>query len=385
MDFAIWGYAWDLLDEGVESAAASMRDIGIGEVNLATNYHTVQTFLPHNPERRTYFARPSCYFQHGDGFGRLEPVPHGRMGEADWVDEIADGLAGTGVSLTSWTVGCLNSRLGMGNPDLTFTSPFGDSHAWGLCPSQPAVREYLVALVEELASRDVFERIELESFDYMYGTGYGWHHAKYHTKLGTLGEFLFGLCFCDRCQVRGREAGVDVEAAQRVARRTIDAIAEGELPHGIDIGGWMTEHPTVERYAVTRVDSLVDLYRDLSDAVGTTPLGSYIGMRKVERSWIHGLDLDALSDSLDYYKVLAYEETAGAVADRLQIAQTLAPDTPIHCGLLPGHPAVTDRGTVEEQVRAAHDADVERVSFYNYGLLPRRNLDWVRTATEPYC
>lgn len=384
MDFAIWAYAWDLLDEGVASTASSLRDHGITEINLATNYHTVQTFLPHNPERRTYFARPSSYFQPGDGYGRLEPVPHERMGEADWLDEIAADLEGTGVALNSWTVGCLNSRLGLANTDLTFESPIGDSLAFGLCPSKPAVQRYLVALVADLAERTSLRRIELESFDYMYGTGYGWHHAKYHTRLGKLGEFLFGLCFCEDCRSHARDIGVDVERARQVCSQTVDALAESKLPHDIDVGGWMVEHPSVARYANAREETLIDLYRDLNDASGDSELGSYIGMLGVEDSWIHGIDLDTLADSLDYYTVLAYEETAERVADRIRTANALTPDISIHCGLLPGHPAVTDGETVRRQVDAAVETGAERVSFYNYGLLPRRNLGWIGAATESY-
>lgn len=384
MDFATWAYPWDLLDEGVETVAGTLREKGITEVNLATNYHTVQTFLPHNPNRRTYFARPSSYFQPGSGYGRLEPVPHGRMGEEDWLNEIAAGLEGTGVSLNSWTVGCLNSRLGMANPDLTFESPFGDSLVFGLCPSKPAVQQYLTTLVDDLAGRGSIQRIELESFDYMYGTGYGWHHAKFHTRLGTLGEFLFGLCFCEDCLAHAEDTGVEVQSARETARETITAIAEGDLPHDVGVGGWMNEHPTVARYAETKMETLSQLYSNLDDASGDADLGSYLGMLRVEDAWMHGIDLDALAESLDYHTVLAYVPTAAEVADRLQIAETLSSDVSIHAGLLPAHPPVTDEDTVRRQVRAAAEAGAERISFYNYGLLPRRNLVWVGAATEPY-
>lgn len=384
MDFAVWAYPWDLLDEGVGTVVDTLSDLGISEINLATNYHTVQTFLPHNPERRTYFARPSAYFQPGEGYDRLEPVPHQRMGEDDWLDTIVERLAGTSLTLNSWTIGCLNSRLGMANPDLTFESPFGDSLVFGLCPSKPAVQRFLVALIEDLAGRAPFRRIELESFDYMYGTGYGWHHAKYHTLLGTLGEFLFGLCFCDECRANAVDAGVDVGRARTVCRETVDALAEGDLPFGIDVGGWMAEYPTVADYAGVRTDTLAALFVELGDAAGDADLGSYVGMLGVEDAWMHGVDFDALAESLDYFTVIAYESTAREVADRLRIADALTPDIPIHAGLLPAHPAVTDGATVRRQVDAAVDAGAERVSFYNYGLLPRRNLEWVGTATERF-
>lgn len=82
MEFALWAYPWDLLDEGVESVAERFADIGVGEINLATNYHSVQPFLPHNPERKTFFAHASSYFHPDeDRYGQLSPVPNERMGE----------------------------------------------------------------------------------------------------------------------------------------------------------------------------------------------------------------------------------------------------------------------------------------------------------------
>ena len=56
MDVAIWAYPWDLLDEGVETVADRLHAMGVDEISLATNYHHVQAFLPHNPERRTFFG-----------------------------------------------------------------------------------------------------------------------------------------------------------------------------------------------------------------------------------------------------------------------------------------------------------------------------------------
>lgn len=62
MEFATWAYPWDLIDEGIETGANRLVEMGITEINLATNYHTVQTFNPHNPKRKTFFARANAYF-----------------------------------------------------------------------------------------------------------------------------------------------------------------------------------------------------------------------------------------------------------------------------------------------------------------------------------
>lgn len=383
MEFALWAYPWDMVDEGVASTANRFADMGIGEVNLATNYHHVQAFSPHNPQRRTVFAQASSYFHPGDTYGRLEPIPYGAMADDDWLAQIDDEVADSDIDLNSWTIGSHNSRLGLRNPDVTLRSPHGDSLAFGLCPSHPDVQEYLVALLEDLDGRADFKRIELESFDYFHGSGFGWHHDKFHTNLGALGEFLFGLCFCDHCQANAADAGVDVETAREESIAAIDALAEGILPADIDIAGWLAAHPSVADYANARMETLTDLFEEFRQVVDAD-LGYYVGLLDVANTWMHGVDLSSVVSHLDYITVTAYEESARAVLDDIRTARALAPDAEIHAGLLPGYPAVDDRATVEAMVDALAAEGIPRVSFYNYGLLPERNLEWIADAIQPY-
>ena len=49
-------------------------------------------------------------------------------------------------------------------------------------------------------------------------------------------------------------------------------------------------------------------------------------------------------------------------------------------GVLPGHPAIHDEATVVDVVDGLRAAGVPRVSFYNYGLLPDRSLEWIGSA-----
>ncbi|WP_227380533.1 hypothetical protein [Haladaptatus halobius] len=384
MKAAMWAYPWDLLDEGVNTVADQLGAMGVTEINLATNYHSVQTFLPHNPERRTFFAHASSYFHPGEDYDDVAPIPNETMGDNDWLEQIVEQIQDTHLSLNSWTVGCHNSRLGMKRPDLTLESPYGDPLVFGLCPSNPAVQAYLRNLVADLDSRAPFERIELETFDYFYGTGFGWHHEKYHTRLGALGEFLFGLCFCDHCRSNAADAGIDVASARETCRTTIDAIADGNFDSERSVKEWLADHPMVADYIDVRTSTLTSVFRLLESAVTDAELGYYVGFFGVERSWMHGADLDALADFVDYYTVVAYESSRDTAVEQYQTATDLAGGASIHAGVLPGHPAVHDEETNSEIVRGLADAGAPRLSFYNYGLLPERNLTWIANALEPY-
>ena len=383
MEFGIWAYPWDLLDEGVESVADRLASMGITEINLATNYHTVQTFDPHNPKRKTFFARANSYFHPDDRYDELEPVPNPQMGKTDWIAEIREQLEGSQLDVNSWTIGCHNSELGMQNRDKTLRTPFGDPLVFGLCPSHPEVREYLLNLVGDLSDRGSFKGLQLETFHYFYGTGWSWHHDKFHVDLGILGEFLWGLCFCDDCRRIAADAGVDVEVARETCQDTIMKIVEGEREPTDDVTGWVESHPEVETYIDVRTETLAELYEDLDSTVNEE-LGCYVGMRGVDRSWMHGLDLDRLSESLDYYTVMAYKPTAKAAVADYEQTRNLSSGTPVHAGLLPAHPIVDEKETVVEQVDRLVEVGVDQISFYNYGLLPERNLDWVEAAMSDH-
>lgn len=387
MEFALWAYPWDLIDEGVESVADRLAAIGISEINLATNYHSVQPFLPHNPKRKTFFAHASSYFHpHEEYYGRLSPVSNETMGEEDWLACIVEGVEDTSLSLNSWTIGCHNSRLGMANQDLTLESPFGDSLAFGLCPSQPATQKYLQSLLTDLSARAPFKRIELETFDYFYGTGFGWHHDKYHLELGRLGEFLFGLCFCDACCDNAQEIGIDVDEARTSAQDGLEAIINSDLPPDTSIVSWLRTHPELAAYIDVRMTTLTNLYSNLRTVTDDDiDLGRYTGFFEIEDAWMHGANLDTLAAHLDYYTVIAYESSRAEVVQRIRTADRLTSDIQLHAGILPGYPAVTSSDVVRDIIDGIAATNVERVSFYNYGLLPEQNLDWIEQAIASYC
>lgn len=379
MEFATWAYPWDLLDEGPAAAAGVMSDIGISEAVLATNYHSVHAFSPHNPERRTFFARASSYFRPSQGYGRLEPKPFEGM-DGDWVEQIATTVP-DGFSLSSWTVGTHNSRLGMANPELTIENAHGDDLIFGLCPSQQPVQTYLTTLISDLVDRNHFERIELETFDYFYGTGFGWHHQKIHARLGMLGEFLFGLCFCPDCRSNARREGIDVDAARETVAVTLDRIVAGECSFERDPAQWMADTPVVTEYADVRTKTLTALFESLADAAGETELGYYLGAPMPGDEWMVGADLEALARYVDYYCLPAYESSREAVLDAYRTVESVATDVPIHVGILPAHPKIHDGGVVADVVDGLRTVGVPRVTFYNYGLVPEQSLDWIDVAT----
>jgi hypothetical protein len=222
----------------------------------------------------------------------------------------------------------------------------------------------------------------LETFDYFYGTGFGWHHQKIHAQLGTLGEFLFGLCFCEHCQENAAAHDIDVQRTRRTVVETLDDIIGGSLPSDTIPEQWLRQNPEVSDYVTVRQRTLADLYQNLSTAAGETQLGYYIGMPEAGREWMAGVDLDRLSQHVDYYCLPAYESTREDVLNAYRLIDGLDLGVPIHVGLLPGHPAIQDSETLSRIVEGLRDEGVPRVSFYNYGLLPDQSLEWIESAIQ---
>jgi len=170
------------------------------------------------------------------------------------------------------------------------------------------------------------------------------------------------------------------------ARDGLTARFEGRLPHDTDVGGWLLEHPEVAAYAGVRRETLTDLFDAFADAVAPADFGYYLKMgglgderMGVEHSWKHGIDLGSLGATVDEATVLAYHEDPAMVRGDVATTETLV-GGPVRAGLLAGHPIVHDRDRLRRQVLAAVDAGASSLSFYGYGVVPERNIDWIADA-----
>jgi len=53
---------------------------------------------------------------------------------------------------------------------------------------------------------------------------------------------------------------------------------------------------------------------------------------------------------------------------------------PLHVGLRAYYPDVTSEMELRARLRLLDESKVEGVQFYNYGLLPPANLQWIRRS-----
>jgi hypothetical protein len=174
----MWLYPWDAADEGAEVVTQNIQErAGLNGIAVAVAYHSGMFLLPHNPRRKLLFPQPSLFIQPDMSRFRslaLQPIVND-LADSGIVDQIRKSTRSRGMELTAWVVACHNSGIGEQYPEVTSVNAFGDRHQPHLCPANPDLRAYLVALCADLAHRD-FDVILLESIEYM-GFQHGYHHG----------------------------------------------------------------------------------------------------------------------------------------------------------------------------------------------------------------
>ena len=372
---AIWTYPWDLLDEGLDVSLGRIAEAGLKGISLAVSYHAGRLLLPHNPKQRIrYLEDGAIYFRPQGAYFRglaIQPRISQLAGDTDPLAEICSAAQRHGLEVVAWTVCMHNSHQGERHPDMVMRNAFGDSDFFALCPSHPEVQAYLEALLQALSVYPV-RTLQLESYGFM-GFRHRYHHEKLNMDLGPLGEYLMGLCFCPACQRIANEQGLDLAAAQGVARGYLEDALEGRVagPDGVSGEALARELPALLPYLKMRERIEIDLVLRLGRA-GIKPLqllGIRLGMVKELAPHIAEVTESA------YY--LAPEEVRQATAEARQL---VGPDVTLGIGIEACPHLSPDRENLVAKVAAAQEAGADNPYFYNYGLMPLSSLGWLRQA-----
>lgn len=386
---AIWAYPWDLHDIGLDQSLSRIGAAGLNMVSLATSYHAGRFLQPGNPRRRVWFPQDGTVYYRPDAAlwqgHEIAPL------QADIVESEGDMLAALierrdagGPAVSCWTVCLHNTRLGMAHPGHVLRTAHGDPHYYGLCPSSPAVQEYVCTMVAEISHRYHPDRIELESPDFM-GFAHGYHHEK--DGLGLLAEetFLLGVCFCDHCITGATSAGLDAQTAQADVAGLLDAAFARELPQA-QFPGFPAEgiaafaaHPALAAYLHWRRDPVTALIAAIKAA---THPDTALLLIDFEGSWWGGVSLPAVIPHIDGILYCAYVTPPAQIGPLLaRTRAALGPDKTLIAGFQVFHPTVTDAADLAR--RAAQTCGhVDGLSFYNLGLIPPARLNWVQQALD---
>lgn len=273
MRLCLYAHPFDLQALGAHGGLGRLRDLGFDEIALATSYHDGRWLMPWHPQGRVRFLEDgTVHFRPRGDYGVLRPqastsVPsHGPSP----LEALCSEAGVHGLAVRAWTVFTHNSRLGERHAELCVQNACGDRYRYALCPAQPAVQQYIGAMVKDLAAHAGLGTLELEALGQM-----GWKHSSHHDKASFtpagLLDAALSACFCAACCEQFAAVGHD-PAATRDAVRTFlavhveqaDAMAPakvpaspGELANAGLVVPWLDAVLAVRAATVARLASLV--------------------------------------------------------------------------------------------------------------------------------
>ena len=390
-------FATDLRDEGVETVLDNLQGrAGVDGLTLAVAYHDARDVFPHNPVRRVRFLeRGRVFFRPDDSRYRglrLQPVVSKLVEDGCPLAEAAAATARRDMRLTAWTVLLHSDLLGFEHPSCAPRNAFGDPYLTDLCPANPDVREYVRALVGDVARRDV-AAVQTESLHY-HVLDHGYHHERFFEDIGAVGAELLGLCFCEHCIAAAAARGVDGAGLQRFARaeleRRFDAAPE---PDDLDDFGALAggELAGYVEARMNTVSSLIEdavacaaeggaelLVEDLSGAIKGYATGRPEGAPAPASAWRLGLDLPRVVAAGAGVMAIAYAEDPERIRLDLEAYRAIGPLAAV--ALRPMPPDCRSAENLARKMTLAREHEVGEVALYHYGLCRLSALDWTRAA-----
>lgn len=383
----VFVYAWDLLDEGVDTVTGRLRDAGADSVALATSYHAGKFVRPHGRSGKVYFPDDgTIYFRHRpERYGRVKPAPNPMLEDFDPLTALAE--TAPDLARVGWTVCCHNSRLGREHPELIARNATGDGLFYSLNPAHPDVREYVVTMVVDQAERYGLDAVTLETPGWL-PYEHGYHHEFALVPLDPWIGLLLGLCFAPASMAGAKAAGIDAEGLKRRVAAHIEAWCTADIAATpARAGEWQLADVVTDgelaAYLRWRCKVVADLVAEIRDRLPRATQLRIIPsvQRPSARSWYEGSDLAMLSGVCDAVEICAYEPSAAAVAaDAFDVRRRVGGEARLHAILRPSHPDLGGGAETAAAARVLRQAGFEGLAFYNYGHWRLAALEHVRAA-----
>jgi len=382
MTHSIWMHAWDLESQRPDGVVAALQDLGLTGCRLAFSYHGGRMLLPRHP-RRVYEQDASAlyYPANAASFSGLRLQPR-IAPEASLVPAFVEACHKAGLEVSAWTVLCHNDRLGAAAPDCCVENAFGDRYSYALCPANPDVRAYVVALCADIAAAPGIARLDLEALSFM-----GYEHHSLHDKRGvTLDEavlWLLCVCCCPHCSSALGEASRDLRSGIRAAvdsylRADIEPLTFDELASSIRnvLGA-----PVVEHLLATRRRVLASLLEEIRRAAPA----AHLDLRLAPSLWFHGGKAQLAWEDLPGRADSATVALFGSWLRNMEEALRALPPPgrrplPVHGGFVFHAPDCVRERDVRDRLSLLRVAGLDGAAFYCYGMAAGRHLGWLRRA-----
>jgi hypothetical protein len=383
---AIYTYAWDIAEEGVDAIVAQVLRLGLDTITFAGSYHAGKFLRPQGSSGKVYFPEDgTVYFKSDpDRYGAIKPVPNSLLSHSDILRELTQNQD---VKTNVWLVLLHNTLLGSRYPQATVANAFGDRYIYNLCPSAPEAREYAVGLARDVTEHYPVVGISLETPGFL-PYAHGFHHEFALNAPNRWLDNLLGLCFCDHCLHGAAQAGIDVKRLKARVAKDISSYLNTDLDFPLDMAEafWLADTRTngdlgaLLDWRCTVVTSLVaEVRRSVRRDVDVAVIPSVA--RPTAGAWYEGSNIAALAKAAGIVEACFYEPGADRIrADLFDVKRRLEDQGRLRGILRPAYPDLVRRTEFLAAVETLAANGVNEIAFYNWGHLRAANIAWIGDA-----
>lgn len=378
-------YPWDLYSHGPEAALDELRACGVDAVQLSFSYHVASFLTPRQPAGRVRAGEPGAIQFDPSVLGSawpVEPVVAPYVTGPGYVAGLLEAAAERELRVTAWVVYLYNHALASRRPDLAVENAYGDRHGAQLCPANPLVRQYVRSLTEAVLSHEQLTGVFVESLSYL-PYDYGLLNLKAAVRPGAESALLLGLCFCEHCRGRARAAGVEAEGLRRAVARAVDHELS-RLPDGAGAGdearALVEQGGDLRAYLDVRAGTAGSLQREVLQAARSRGLRTATNAAERQDPRVTGVTAEAIGALRTDYRFEALPGCDDRRRDEAVAAARAAAGPSATVYALAQLGSFPDERSFVSSLAALSERGVRRFRFYEFGLLSRRQLAWLRGA-----
>lgn len=384
---SLYAYPWDVSELDEAEFADFMAATGLSTVTLAGAYHAGKFLRPHGRNGRVFFPEDGrAFFRfRPEKYGAMRPLPSRMAAQDDVMGRLA---RRSDLAVEAWMVLLHNTPLGQMHPDAVVRNAFGDPYWYSLCPANPAVADYAVALCTDVAEVNQLSGVVVETPGWL-PFRHGYHHEAMFLEPNPALEAGLALCFCSNCERGAAAEGIDVPRLRREVCDDVDRLlaARQETPAAIGASWLMHDMAAGEElgaFVRWRMSTVTHLVRRIHDALPNNVRLHVIPsvQQPIGNCWIEGSDLAALSGVADGLEVCLYGPPQQTAAELAEVRHRAGPEAAIRAVLRPGHPDHPHESSFSSALRTLAEAGLRDFGFYNFGHMRKTNLGWIGRALE---
>jgi hypothetical protein len=193
---------------------------------------------------------------------------------------------------------------------------------------------------------------------------------------------LLGLCFCPACMKRATASHLDLASVRRFTQQTLEKWFS-------DPAGAEAAYPAIDKLPSDLFEPMFEWRKsvvsscleELKNEAGTVSLRQMVGLDPLAEK-IAGIDPVSSSRTTGGLLALAYVKDGVALRKPVESLQASVGSGRITLGLQVGLPKSGGKKEFLEKVSTARKLGITSFNFYNYGLIPLQNLQWINEALQ---